>query len=149
MEDSGFGSTVEFGGFDQLIGDAGDGLAEQEDAERAYHAGQQEGRVGVLQTPVGEHLVLRDDGYGPWDHHGAHDDAEEQVTATEAHFGKHVAEHGTGINRNAGFQTRYDQRVDEQAQEIEFFLDTHIVGKCGWLGEQPSGHLDDLAVRCK
>lgn len=37
----------------------GDGLAEQEDAERAYHAGQHEGRVGVLQTPVGEHLVLR------------------------------------------------------------------------------------------
>lgn len=57
--------------------DAGDGLAEQEDAERAYHAGQHEGRVGVLQTPVGEHLVLRDDGYGPWDHHGDQGDGEQ------------------------------------------------------------------------
>ena len=52
-------------------------------------------------------------------------------------------------SRNAGFQTRYDQRVDEQAQEIEFFLDTHIVGEVWMAWGTASGHLDDLAVRCK
>ena len=135
MEDSGFGCAIEFCRFNEFVRNSRDGLAEQEDTECADHARKHERRVGVLQTPVGEHFVLRNDGHCPRNHHGAHNDAEKQVATTESHFREHVTKHCTCVDCNTGFQYCYDQRVCEQSQEIELFLDAHIIVNRGWLRE--------------
>src|SRR5699024_5841919 len=76
-------AAVQLGGLIQGHGEGHVELAEQEDAHGRGQGGQDQHQVGVQDAQGTDGQVVGDDGGFPGDHHGGHDQHEQQIFALE------------------------------------------------------------------
>jgi len=63
-------------------------LFEHEDTEATDHTWDNQRLIGIQPTELNHHLIFRNNGHGPWQHHGTHDHREQQGFSFEGELGE-------------------------------------------------------------
>ena len=111
-------------------------MFEHEDPEAADHTWDNQRLIGIQPTELNHHLIFRNNGHGPWQHHSTHDHREQQGFAFEGELGEDKAKERGGIDNNGRNGHRNHQAIPEHAHEIEFFLNIGVVVEGGHAWEE-------------